>query len=454
MNANMSSFDQSTATNNENNSNNNTEIDPLLLFDEQCEQAAEALAQADVLLLVTGAGWSADSGLAIYKDIGKVSAYEQLGLEYADVCQPKWIQQNPALFYGFWGQCFNDYRTTKPHEGYDIVTKWRNDKNNKAIKIAKDIQTLVQDKVDRQRPFDSEETQRLTPYDAGTGQAGAFFAFTSNADAHFYDYLHAYEIHDCHGNIELWQCSDRDCHSGIWRAPVDYKFLVNKQTMLAPPRKDTVESNNNDDDDAVIEKTFNHSVTKNDVVPRIGHTTGRGQRTNPLRYMPKATDVTGWYHHPENSVANDDDDDDGDDKNNNTNWPKCGHCHNLARPAIFMFGDFGWKYDMSQSIRWDLWKEAVVDLSAAAQQHNENGIGLNVCIVEVGCGLNVPTCRSVSEQMVEDVLEKGGNVKLVRINPDFPSSSDQAVQDNLISIQSKGLRAIKRIDEFYMQKLL
>jgi hypothetical protein len=28
--------------------------------------------QADVLLLATGAGWSADSGLAVYADIAKV----------------------------------------------------------------------------------------------------------------------------------------------------------------------------------------------------------------------------------------------------------------------------------------------------------------------------------------------------------------------------------------------
>lgn len=38
-------------------------------FDEQCERAAKALSQADVLLLVTGAGWSADSGLPVYADI-------------------------------------------------------------------------------------------------------------------------------------------------------------------------------------------------------------------------------------------------------------------------------------------------------------------------------------------------------------------------------------------------
>lgn len=49
-------------------------------FDEQCEKAAKALAEADVLLLVTGIGWSADSGLAVYNDIAKIPA------EWSGIC--------------------------------------------------------------------------------------------------------------------------------------------------------------------------------------------------------------------------------------------------------------------------------------------------------------------------------------------------------------------------------
>merc|ERR1719253_2527156 len=36
---------------------------------------------------------------------------------------------HPQYFYGFWGQCCNDYRRVKPHEGYDMIAQWGRDKN-------------------------------------------------------------------------------------------------------------------------------------------------------------------------------------------------------------------------------------------------------------------------------------------------------------------------------------
>jgi len=395
----------------------------LLLF----ERAAQAIVDADVLLLVTGAGWSADSGLAVYNDLASVPAYNQRGLTYGDVCQPKWMEQEPGLFYGFWGQCFTDYRTTKPHEGYGIMARWRKDKNETSVSNL--IRSRTKDKMtaDRpSRPFEevrSEETiRRHTPYDVVGEPAGAFFAFTSNADAHFYDHFPAQEIHDCHGSVELWQCSDSECDSGIWRAPTDFEFVVDKTTMLAPPTKEVAQKEEADEGPL---STKDDEIAAN--VSCIGHVHGQGQRTNLLQNMPSPTNPNGWY------------------VEENGNWPKCGACHSLARPAIFMFGDFCWKYDMAQSSRWDVWWEAVVDLS-----QDEN---IKVCVVEVGCGERIPTCRNTSEQMVLDVLEKGGEAKLVRINPEDPSSSpNEVVAGHLMEIKSRGLRAIQHIDQLYSQK--
>jgi len=70
--------------------------------------------------LCAGAGFSADSGLAVYKDIAELAAYQDLGVDYHDICRPEWLQYDPELFYGFWGACYNDYRETQPHKGYDI----------------------------------------------------------------------------------------------------------------------------------------------------------------------------------------------------------------------------------------------------------------------------------------------------------------------------------------------
>ena len=81
---------------------------------------------------MNGAGFSADSGLAVYADVAKahqfirlhmnlwtwcvggtfveclyleVPAYRDRKLTYQDVCQPHWLFEEPDLFWGFWGQC-------------------------------------------------------------------------------------------------------------------------------------------------------------------------------------------------------------------------------------------------------------------------------------------------------------------------------------------------------------
>ena len=65
--------------------------------DELIERAATALANADVLLVATGAGWSADSGLAIYRDVANIEAYRKRGLTYHDLCNPNVLADEPEL---------------------------------------------------------------------------------------------------------------------------------------------------------------------------------------------------------------------------------------------------------------------------------------------------------------------------------------------------------------------
>ena len=68
-----------------------------------------------------------------------------------------------------------------------------------------------------------------------SGHAGAFYIFTSNVDGHHYDWFLPNELRECHGNVELYQCSfgRARCGPGIWRAPMDFRFSVDPQSMLA-----------------------------------------------------------------------------------------------------------------------------------------------------------------------------------------------------------------------------
>lgn len=38
--------------------------------------------------------------------------------------QPRCLEQDPELFWGFWGKCYNDYSTVQPHDGYAILKRW------------------------------------------------------------------------------------------------------------------------------------------------------------------------------------------------------------------------------------------------------------------------------------------------------------------------------------------
>ena len=431
--------------------------------------------KADVLVVVTGAGFSADSGLAVYADVARVPAYLKLGVTYQDLCQPHWLSQAPSLFYGFWGQCFNDYRDTKPHPGYQIIAKWRDDKNNRNKVVAKQIRERIE--KEQKEDEDEEEMQlppfmKNPPYEVKGKPAGAFFSFTSNVDAHWFDVCEAQEIHECHGNVELWQCADPyNCQSGIWRAPFQHRFMIDQESMEAPPSttslsppisSDSEEENSDGEDffDQIFQKLEakkgfydweEHRRKRkrnrrrsqqqrkrqrmNAPVPVIGHVLGKKDRKNLLKHMPDTTNKYQWRNQIDGDVPSTD------------NWPKCGKCQKLARPAILMFGDGDWLPDQVQKERWMLWKYSLLKL--CKQRRKKEEAPLKVCILEIGCGMNVPTCRVEAEQMTQALMEKGGEVDLIRINPDFPLASFPSVRDNVIPIMSRGLEAIEKMDHYY-----
>mmetsp|Transcript_29921 Transcript_29921/g.44501 ORF Transcript_29921/g.44501 Transcript_29921/m.44501 type:complete len:91 (+) Transcript_29921:65-337(+) len=64
-------------------------------FHKNCALSAFALFEADVLILVTGAGFSADSGLAVYADVANVKAYEERNLTVSFPLR----QQSHSLLY-------------------------------------------------------------------------------------------------------------------------------------------------------------------------------------------------------------------------------------------------------------------------------------------------------------------------------------------------------------------
>nr|CCA26480.1 conserved hypothetical protein [Albugo laibachii Nc14] len=201
--------------------------------DTNYRKAAEVINGADILLFAAGAGFSADSGLPVYNQVGTEEAYQKLGVDYQDLCDPYWLEEDPELFYGFWGHSINLYRQAEPHYGYQILKKWSqrlSAKNCLSIKPG-EKEAIVRKRI----PGTSSETVSFKP----------FFIYTSNVDAHFQRMFDESEIYEIHGNVETWQCSGhaRSSQSAcprLYALPKSLRFDVNTERMMA----DTTEITN------------------------------------------------------------------------------------------------------------------------------------------------------------------------------------------------------------------
>jgi NAD-dependent SIR2 family protein deacetylase len=160
------------------------------------EKAAIAISEADALLITAGAGMGVDSGLPDFRgDTGFWKAYppfERLGISFVDMANPVWFKRDPELAWGFYGHRLNLYRETKPHRGFEILSRWAEDLTHGA------------------------------------------FVFTSNVDGHFQQAgFDRDRVIECHGSIGHLQCSE-PCNRQIWRAD-DSDIEVDENIFRAVP---------------------------------------------------------------------------------------------------------------------------------------------------------------------------------------------------------------------------
>eukprot|EP00241_Pyramimonas_parkeae_P007139 CAMPEP_0114273182 /NCGR_PEP_ID=MMETSP0058-20121206/28955_1 /TAXON_ID=36894 /ORGANISM="Pyramimonas parkeae, CCMP726" /LENGTH=316 /DNA_ID=CAMNT_0001392609 /DNA_START=115 /DNA_END=1065 /DNA_ORIENTATION=- len=273
-------------------------------LDKNCRNAALAIEDASVLLFATGAGFSADSGLATYKDIADVSAYRERNLEYMDLCQEHWASTEPDIFYGFWGSCYNTYRNTKPHEGYNIVERVEGPTLPPQHQVCRAPEACV--RAEKPRPSEQAQGRRqplqgvavdgsaaaepppphncpsanvLAPHHQAADisleemeerSPGAFFALTSNVDAHLAaaGYIET-ETREIHGNVYTWQCC-KPCCTRTWHTPSDFQFEVDSETMTArAPGGSNGSATNDKDSDGVSSTT-----SSNNPNPHFGNSFG------------------------------------------------------------------------------------------------------------------------------------------------------------------------------------
>jgi NAD-dependent SIR2 family protein deacetylase len=168
---------------------------PKSLMDEAAiDRAAQAVAQAEALLIGAGAGMGVDSGLPDFRGSKgfwqAYPPYEKLGLDFVALANPAWFQKDPTLAWGFYGHRLNLYRTTRPHDGFSILLSW-----------------------------------------AGRMRHGAF-VFTSNVDGHFQRAGFPEErVVEVHGSVHWMQCT-KDCGIGLFAAD-PFQVTIDETTMRA-----------------------------------------------------------------------------------------------------------------------------------------------------------------------------------------------------------------------------
>ncbi len=163
-------------------------------YNSSIKTAADAISAADALLITAGAGMGVDSGLPDFRgDEGFWNAYpplKDLGISFVEMADPSWFQRDPELAWGFYGHRLNLYRSTIPHQGFEILRSW------------------------------------------GEKMPGDVFIFSSNVDGHFQAAGFAESsILECHGSIHHFQCAN-NCSSNIW-PDGEVKIEVNHTTFRA-----------------------------------------------------------------------------------------------------------------------------------------------------------------------------------------------------------------------------
>ena len=105
--------------------------------------------------------------------------------------------------------------------------------------------------------------------------------------------------------------------------------------------------------------------------------------------------------------------------------PRCGHCGEVSRPNILMFGDWSWLADRTrlQGQRFD----------AFLASHAER----RIVVIEMGAGSAIPTIRATSERIGYEIP----GAAVIRINPREPD-----IKAPHISLPCGALDGLKRID--------
>mmetsp|Transcript_40483 Transcript_40483/g.106906 ORF Transcript_40483/g.106906 Transcript_40483/m.106906 type:complete len:388 (-) Transcript_40483:57-1220(-) len=328
------------------------------------DEAAEALATADWVLVAAGAGFSADSGLPTYEDC------LNQGVDYQQLCRPELLYEDPKLAFGWWGDSVRRYRETPAHEGYDI------------------LDGLLQ----RHR------------------EKGRVYVYTSNVDGHFRSAT-ALPVFEVHGRCTEWMCSSRLAYRASELARYGEPDPVARDVPIEGLRWSRVRERQK-----LLSERFGSCNPCLDPSPMV---VPDGWKPALDEHMPVRASLTEGYDEGDKPLA-----DSGHQRYEHVaaDWnhtPPLCRCGLPLRPCVLMFADEDaalLRRLREGEDRYQRWEESMEEDLAACRGR--------LAILELGCGTRVQSIRQECEMVLRDAAARGARVTLIRINPSTDPSFD------------------------------
>uniref|UniRef100_A0A0G4H329 Deacetylase sirtuin-type domain-containing protein n=1 Tax=Chromera velia CCMP2878 TaxID=1169474 RepID=A0A0G4H329_9ALVE len=436
-------------------------------LDDQARLVATKIWSCDFLLIAAGAGFSADSGLPVYADITKDTKYAQSEVNYGDLASADAFVQDPNLCAGFWGSWHQRYKETPPHEGYRILERWCRSLPRLQNRLSPTGPTCTSL---RRRPppsgvFPPPPLRSTPPSEialAGGEERGwrRWYVYTSNVDGAFRKFpLMSSQLCEIHGCVEEWCCSafmgrlpsetesacisEEDAGDMPWPPPSDVRGteVWREWNLKGPQSPDQMARCSRllerpPASSAWAFKPDPHTLLLSSPAGKKGPSALPSPSSDDGNCRVGESSQAGII--PATAVWGD-----------GTVLPFCDCCALPLRPHVLLFNDTDPVVSARVKAECDVyqeWEEAV----ESELCNDDRGDFSRLVILELGCGVRVPSVRRECENVLVDASRRllktfekrtkkgkeGGKaqeegegvwregVAMIRVNPDFPDFDD------------------------------
>ncbi len=108
------------------------------------QRAAQALHEAEALLVGAGAGMSVDSGIPAYRLNPEPEEPAAQGSKTLPALKPALFRLDPAHAWGIAGAALAQFRRTEPHQGYTLLRRWGDALRAGAFVLSSNVDGLFQ----------------------------------------------------------------------------------------------------------------------------------------------------------------------------------------------------------------------------------------------------------------------------------------------------------------------